>query len=70
MTVVDTPPRGKSIASLLGNVPTERGAASRLSESPLWDRQREFYRQDTEPIWGTGTTTGPTRGPAGPACRR
>ena len=42
---------GKSIESLLDVVPDP---AQRLSESPLWDRQRHFYDRAAPDIWGSG----------------
>ena len=46
-------PPGKTIASLLGAPATGRGPARRLSESPLWDHQRQFYTATAADIWGT-----------------
>lgn len=45
---------GKSIASLLGSntVLAKVAAPCRLSESRLWDRQRQFYDADPAGIWG------------------
>jgi hypothetical protein len=43
---------GKSIASLLGAQTVVPGPACRLSESPIWDRQRRFYAGDAADIWG------------------
>ncbi|QNE16604.1 hypothetical protein F1D05_00160 [Kribbella qitaiheensis] len=45
---------GKSIESLLDGVPEQPGTALRLSESPLWDRQRRFYDRGAPDIWGSG----------------
>ena len=45
---------GKSIGSLLGADPVPP-AAQRLSESVLWDRQREFYGREAAGLWGTAT---------------
>jgi len=49
----DTVP-GKSIQSLLDPVPSSPGAARRLSESPIWNRQRRFYDRGAPDIWGSG----------------
>ncbi|HET6952964.1 MAG TPA: hypothetical protein VFI47_21450 [Acidimicrobiales bacterium] len=53
MTAAPPPLPGKSIASLLGAQPAAPGPAQRLSESPLWDRQRRFYAREASGIWGT-----------------
>jgi hypothetical protein len=45
---------GKSIQSLLDARPSVPGPAQRLSESPLWDRQRRFYDRGASEIWGSG----------------
>jgi hypothetical protein len=55
-TTTPSPLPGKSIASLLGAQPGgAAGPAMRLSESPLWDRQRRFYAREAQGIWGTAT---------------
>lgn len=51
---------GKTIASVLGagtDPATDddvRAPADRLSRAPLWQRQREFYDQGAEGLWGSG----------------
>lgn len=56
MTVVDTAPAGKSIRSLFGaQASSPAGPPRRLSESGLWERQRQFYERDTAALWGTAT---------------
>ncbi|WP_112237930.1 hypothetical protein [Kribbella monticola] len=45
---------GKSIESVLAAVQEPTGTAVRLSESPLWDRQRTFYDRGAPEIWGGG----------------
>ncbi len=50
-TEVDLP--GKTIGSLLAQAP--EAASYRLSESPLWDRQRDLYARTAPEIWGTST---------------
>ena len=54
MTTTRSELPGKSIASLLGARPAA-GPAKRLSESALWDQQREFYDGSAAGIWGTST---------------
>jgi len=44
---------GKSISSLMGLPPGGARPPCRLSEAPVWDRQRHFYSSDSEGIWGT-----------------
>ena len=44
-------PAGKSITSLLGG--GSPGPARRLADSGLWDRQRQFYQQQAQTLWGT-----------------
>lgn len=46
---------GKNISSLFGPVPGALGPVQRLSESPLWNRQRRFYDRDATDIWGSGS---------------
>ncbi|HEY5978005.1 MAG TPA: hypothetical protein VIT41_00080 [Microlunatus sp.] len=46
---------GKDISSLFGPMPRTLGPAQRLSESPLWNRQRRFYDRDATDIWGSGS---------------
>ena len=50
-TTPQAAPAGKSITSLLAVRPA--GAARRLSESGLWDRQRRFYQRGADTLWGT-----------------
>ena len=52
-----TPGRpGKSIASLLRpDDDVTVGPATRLADSPLWQRQRAFYAADVPQIWGSAT---------------
>lgn len=55
MTVTMTPPpaapAGKSISSLVGS--GALGSARRLADSGLWERQRQFYGQPAQTLWGT-----------------
>lgn len=55
MTVMDAAPVGKSIHSLLGGPAGAAGPARRLSESSLWERQRRFYQQGADALWGSAT---------------
>lgn len=56
MTMVDAAPEGKSIRSLFGDRSGRpAGPARRLSESEVWDRQRQFYERDAAALWGTAT---------------
>lgn len=57
MTAISTPP-AKSIGSLFADsatatIPSE-SSTQPLSASPLWDRQKQFYRQEPEGIWASG----------------
>ncbi|WP_420123943.1 hypothetical protein [Nakamurella sp.] len=56
MTVMDAAPEGKSIRSMFGGrTAAPAGPPRRLSESDLWDRQRQFYERDAAALWGTAT---------------
>jgi hypothetical protein len=55
MIETESPLTGKSISSLFGAPPGGHGAPHRLSESPLWDHQRQFYGGAAAAIWGTAT---------------
>lgn len=55
MTTTEFSRPGKSIASLLGARPGVGGPARRLSESAIWDHQRQFYDRSAAGIWGTAT---------------
>src|SRR5438552_1985182 len=47
---------GKSIASLRGRSPDiPSGPATRLADSPLWQRQRASYTAGVPQIWGSAT---------------
>ncbi|MDO9456255.1 hypothetical protein [Nocardioides sp.] len=52
-TTTETARRGKTIGSVLGTGGTV-APAERLSRSSLWQRQRDFYDQDAEGLWGSG----------------
>lgn len=57
-TLEETDRPGKSITSLLGQPSAPAGPpvpAVPLADSPLWQRQRNFYTADVPQIWGTAT---------------
>ncbi len=54
MTTAEVDVQGKTIGSLFAPQPPE-APSYRLSESPLWERQRSLYARAAQEIWGTST---------------